>query len=338
MREFNFQGVNYGGLGQRQDRYFDGLKQGINTIAETPVKAYNSWKAEEDDKRKWDNLLEQQRYQRGRDAIADERYNVEQRRIEEELRRQQEERQARYNAMMANKEFMRQRYGVGDYEAQDRELDDIDRSMDDFENGSYIDDAASIQYGRSVNGARTRARNLVASDSDYEMMKATPDDFVGNGRFAQPSPNGNPYANLEKYGEGAVMAAAMMENASNPEDYNAAYNYLMSVISQYNQAEQGRQEIERDRAIARADDQLSSNIMLHPVMSEVSRIAAGSPLKNYSAQDVGNMISTLQELERQAMTIGDNAKRMEVMAKINNAYGKLGEIYGRKTAPGRRRV
>lgn len=324
MKQFNFNAPQYGSFGQRQDKYIEGLKQGVGTLARTPVNAYNAWKAEETDKRKWDNMLEQQRYQRERDSIADERYNAEQRRIEDELRRQQDERQARYNAMMANKEFMRQRYGVGDYEAQDRELDDIDN-------------AASIQYGREVNGARTRARNLVASPYDYDVMRATPSDFVGNGRFAQPSPNGNPYANLEKYGEGAVMAAAMMENASNPEDYNAAYNYLMSVISQHNQAEQGRQEIEREKAVARADDQLSSNIVLHPVMSEVSRIAAGAPLRNYTAQDVNGMISTLQELERQAMTIGDNSKRMEVMAKINSAYGKLEEIYGRKTAPGARR-
>lgn len=337
MKQYNFNAPQYGSFGQRQDQYIEGLKKGVGTLAETPVKAYNAWKADEDNKRKWDNLLEQQRYQRERDSIADERYNVEQSRIEEELRRQKEERQARYNAMMANKAFMRQRYGVGDYEAQDRELDDIDRSMADIENGSYIDNAARIQYGREVNGARTRARNLVASPYDYDVMRATPSDFVGNGRFAQPSPNGNPYANLEKYGEGAVMAAAMMENATNPEDYNASFNYLMSVISQHNQAEQSRQEIEREKAVARADDQLSSNIVLHPVMSEVSRIAAGAPLRNYTAQDVNGMISTLQELERQAMTIGDNSKRMEVMSKINNAYGKLEEIYGRKTAPGARR-
>lgn len=259
MKQYNFNAPQYGSFGQRQDKYIEGLKQGVGTLARTPVNAYNAWKTEENDKRKWDNLLEQQKYQRARDAIADERYNVEQSRIEEELRRQQEERQARYNAMMANKAFMRQRYGVGDYEAQDREL--------------------------------------------------------------------------ERYGDGAVMAAAMMENASNPEDYIASYNYLMSVISQHNQAEQSRQEIEREKAVARADDQLSSNIVLHPVMSEVSRIAAGAPLMNYTVQDVSSMISTLQELERHAMNIGDNSKRMEVMSKINNAYGKLEEIYGRKTAP-----
>lgn len=336
MRQYNFNAPQYTSFGQRQDQYIEGLKQGAGTLARTPVNAYNAWKTDEDNKRKWDNMLEQQKYQRERDSIADERYSVEQRRIEDELRRKNERERAAYEAMAMNKAFMRQRYGVGDWESQDRDLEDIDRSMEDIENGGF-DNYASIQYGRAVNGAKTRARNLVANDGDYEMMKATPSDFVGNGRFAQPSPNGNPYASLEKYGEGAVMAAAMMENASNPEDYNAAYNYLMSTIIQHDQAEQGRQEIERERAVARADDQLSSNIVLHPVMSEVSRIAAGAPLKNYTAADVNGMISTLQDLERQAMTIGDNSKRMEVMAKINNAYGKLEEIYGRKTAPGARR-
>lgn len=72
MKEFNFSPVTYNGLGQRRDNYFDNLRKGISTLASTPKNAYNRWYDEEENKRKWDHMLDEQRYRRERDQIADQ--------------------------------------------------------------------------------------------------------------------------------------------------------------------------------------------------------------------------------------------------------------------------
>lgn len=334
MKEFNFSPVTYNGLGQRRDNYFDNLRKGISTLASTPKNAYNRWYDEEENKRKWDNMLDEQRYRRERDQIADQRYNEEQARLAAE-------RSARMRGMELNKRSMQDYFGAGgeqfDY---DNEMSDLDNLQQDYEMGG-VDNAPGVQYGREVNGARTRARNLVASPMDYETMQYTPGGYIGasNGSIAQrPQGDGNGQGfDLSRYGEGAMMAYSMMQNATNPEDYYAAQNHLFSIINQRNALDAQQGERENIRLANEADDKISSAIALHPVMSTVNRLGAGMPDKEYSPDEVKGMLNTLQQLEQYAMNIKDSAKRIEIQNKIDKAYANLSGIYSRKTAPGPRR-
>lgn len=91
----NFQSLNYGGIAQQEQdarrRYYDSLSS-IGGVIKDTGKEYEDYlarkKAEEDEKRKWDNMIAEQeyrkqqdelarKYQEQRDLVADTRYDNE---------------------------------------------------------------------------------------------------------------------------------------------------------------------------------------------------------------------------------------------------------------------
>lgn len=91
----NFQSLNYGGISQQEQdarrRYYDSLSS-IGGVIKDTGKEYEDYlarkKAEEDEKRKWDNMIAEQeyrkqqdelarKYQEQRDLVADTRYDNE---------------------------------------------------------------------------------------------------------------------------------------------------------------------------------------------------------------------------------------------------------------------
>lgn len=345
MKTINFQAPIYGNgnFKNRENAALEGMRQGLNTLASTPKNAYNSWKDEEDNKRKWDEMIDEKNYRRERDRIADERYNEElARRIAEE-NRVAAERKARMESIrrlqQQNEEYWGQGGEAYDFDANDAYLD---RLQHDYETGG-VDNARSIMYGRDVNGAKTRARNMVASDSDYDTIRAAangsyaPNGYVG--RYNGPSRRGEvSYPDLSRYGEGAMMAYQMMQQASNPEDYYAAQNQLNTIIMQRNMAESQRAESDAVKLQNSQDDEIVNGIAMHPVMSTLNRISAGMPSKDYSAEDIQGFMNTLESMQNKVLWIKDPTKRMEAQSKIDKAMGQFGKLYGAKTAPGFRRM
>lgn len=348
MKEINFTAPNYGGFSQRINQSLDGLSNGFGNIASGIGRAYDSYKADEENRRKWDEMLEEKRYQRERDRIEDERRAKEQEYIDSERRRMAEEREARYKGFRSAQDAARDYWSRGgesvDWDAEDRSLDDLHLG---YETGN-VDSAPGVQYGSGLNGARTRARNLVASGSDYDMIRSssgqyTPGGFVGasNGNSEQANVG---YDDISKYGAGAAMAYQMMMNASNPEDYYAAQNQLNSIINQHEayafqrgELDESRRESELLKAQSKHDDETLNGIAMHPTMTTLARLYNGMSDKKYSAMDIQSFMDNLDELQSQVYLIKDPYKRMEAQSRIDKAYGQYSALYGKKTAPGPRR-
>lgn len=98
----NFQSLNYGGIAQQEQdarrRYYDSLSS-IGGVIKDTGKEYEDYlarkKAEEDEKRKWDNMLAEQEYQKEQDRLnrehAEEREAIEDARVLRDWKLKQEE-------------------------------------------------------------------------------------------------------------------------------------------------------------------------------------------------------------------------------------------------------
>lgn len=89
----NFQALNFGNIPQQEAearrRYYDSLGSIGGVVANTGTKVddYLQRKQREaEDKKKWDNMIAQQEYQKNRDLIADNQYNWEKSLKEEDRR------------------------------------------------------------------------------------------------------------------------------------------------------------------------------------------------------------------------------------------------------------
>ena len=98
----NFQSLNYGGIAQQEQdarrRYYDSLSS-IGGVIKDTGKEYEDYlarkKAEEDEKRKWDNMIAQQEYQKEQDRLnrehTEEREAIEDARVLRDWKLKQEE-------------------------------------------------------------------------------------------------------------------------------------------------------------------------------------------------------------------------------------------------------
>jgi len=98
----NFQSLNYGGIAQQEQdarrRYYDSLSS-IGGVIKDTGKEFEDYlarkKAEEDEKRKWDNMIAQQEYQKEQDRLnrehTEEREAIEDARVLRDWKLKQEE-------------------------------------------------------------------------------------------------------------------------------------------------------------------------------------------------------------------------------------------------------
>ena len=135
----NFQSLGFDGISQQERdanrRFYDSLAS-VGGVISDAGKNFESYlarkKAEEDEKRKWDNMLEQQQYQRQQDAynrfyqeqrdkVADQRYADELERTLEKQRREEDALAAAKKQLKENPMYsparIRMEYGQQAYDA-----------------------------------------------------------------------------------------------------------------------------------------------------------------------------------------------------------------------------
>lgn len=275
MNTFNINPLDVSGAIGRQRENANYLRDSINNGIVNVGKGLDMWAK---DKRQWQDTMEQRRYQRERDALADKRYEenlayqrqrdaIADARYAQEQARIEQERQEMRDAMNLDKAMVNQNFYNQNPNNYDIDFDSEEQFLNDLENGSDIDNMPSIAYGQDRNRMIQRLKTMNGTPSDFANYKTFDNRPYADSFAAQQSQmemdarNSNipydPYAKLRKYGDAAIMYFNAMNNARSPEAYNSYRNALTSIINQHEMSEMTRLERlndEKDAAKSRIQD------------------------------------------------------------------------------------
>lgn len=238
MNVINFSAPDYSGISRRRDNAISGMGNALTGLENTLMQGARDYMASEQQKQQWDNLLEQQKYQRGRDTLMDERYNAEQKRQEDTLN-------ARNKAMMQNRQAFMGSYGMGGTQPASQNSSTSDQDMfaglkNPYGDITRVENDGVVGY----NFKDAQGRDQYTTE---ENIRNNPNLFRDEygfqfGNQQEVAPGKIDYSRFEQYGPAAVMAAQMFYNAPDYETQQQALQNLNSAIAM------AEQKSEMDRA------------------------------------------------------------------------------------------
>lgn len=302
MNVINFSAPDYSGIARRRENAISGMGNALTGLGNTIMQGASDYAASQQQKKQWDNLLEQQKvaeqhyqdnlkaqqeasaYQRIRDALADERYNTEQ-------KRQQDVLDARNKAMMQNRQAFMGSYGMGGTQPASRNSPTSDQDM----------------FGNFDLGYTPKDGSIQPQMSKFE--GSVPQQGITPGQID--------YSRFEQYGPAAAMAAQMFYNAPDYETQQQALQNLNSAIAM---AEQ-KSEMDRSKMGSNLSTRVGSYLASQGLRSP--QTLQGLTKKQIQDEqyisELEGYLGALNNLPEYAQ----NAETIQMMTELNNIIDSM---------------